>query len=34
MEIRARLMDEQGLQGNGVLKGIETFTEYEKEIAA
>ncbi|KAK9412990.1 putative Glutathione S-transferase [Seiridium unicorne] len=34
MEIRARLMDEQGLQWNGVPKGIETFTEYEKEIAA
>lgn len=34
MEIRARLMDEQGLQWNGVPKGIETFTEYEKRIAA
>lgn len=34
MEIRARLMDEQGLQWNGVPKGIETFTEYEKKIAA
>ncbi|KAK6073244.1 glutathione S-transferase domain-containing protein [Seiridium cupressi] len=34
MEIRARLMDEQGLQWNGVPKGIGTFTEYEKEIAA
>lgn len=34
MEIRARLMDEQGLQWNGVPKGIETFEEYEKKIAA
>ncbi|KAI1303830.1 glutathione S-transferase [Xylaria venustula] len=34
MEIRARLMDEQGLQWNGVPKGIETFNDYEKEIAA
>ncbi|KAG8157535.1 hypothetical protein KVR01_012577 [Diaporthe batatas] len=34
MDIRARLMDEQGLQWNGVPKGIETFTEYEKKIAA
>lgn len=34
MEIRARLMDEQGLQWNGVPKGIETFTEYEAKIAA
>ncbi|KAI1501405.1 glutathione S-transferase [Biscogniauxia marginata] len=34
MEIRARLMDEQGLQWNGVPKGIETFTEYEEKIAA
>jgi glutathione S-transferase len=33
MEIRARLMDEQGLQWNGVPKGIETFTEYEEKIA-
>ncbi|KAK4145149.1 glutathione S-transferase [Dichotomopilus funicola] len=33
MRIRARLMDEQGLQWNGVPKGIETFTEYEKKIA-
>ncbi|KAI3324126.1 glutathione S-transferase [Xylariaceae sp. AK1471] len=32
MEIRARLMDEQGLQWNGVAKGIETFNEYEKKI--
>ncbi|KAK8002566.1 hypothetical protein PG989_002285 [Apiospora arundinis] len=34
MEIRACLMDEQGLQWNGVPKGIETFTEYEEQIAA
>ncbi|KAK7956678.1 uncharacterized protein PG986_005900 [Apiospora aurea] len=34
MEIRARLMDEQELQWNGVPKGIETFTEYEQQIAA
>ncbi|KAK8051505.1 glutathione transferase [Apiospora rasikravindrae] len=34
MAIRARLMDEQGLQWNGVPKGIETFTEYEQQIAA
>ncbi|KAK8080066.1 Glutathione S-transferase 1 [Apiospora hydei] len=34
MEIRARLMDEQGLQWNGIPKGIETFTEYEQQIAA
>ncbi|KAI1770082.1 glutathione S-transferase [Hypoxylon cercidicola] len=34
METRARLMDEQGLQWNGVPKGIETFTEYEAKIAA
>jgi len=34
MEHRARLMDEQGLQWNGVPKGIETFTEYEAQIAA
>ncbi|KAI1359434.1 glutathione S-transferase [Xylaria arbuscula] len=34
METRARLMDEQGLQWNGVPKGIETFTDYEAKIAA
>ncbi|KAI1858736.1 uncharacterized protein JN550_012486 [Neoarthrinium moseri] len=34
MEIRARLMDEQGLQWNGVPKGVETFDQYEKDIAA
>ena len=33
MKLRARLMDEQGLQWNGVPKGIETFTEYEAKIA-
>ena len=33
MEHRARLMDEQGLQWNGVPKGIETFTDYEEKIA-
>jgi glutathione S-transferase len=26
-------MDEQGLQWNGVPKGIETFTDYEEKIA-
>ncbi|KAK4176506.1 putative glutathione S-transferase [Triangularia setosa] len=31
MDHRARLMDEQGLQWNGVPKGIETFTEYEEK---
>ncbi|KAK4121286.1 glutathione S-transferase [Parathielavia appendiculata] len=30
---RAVLMDEQGLQWNGVPKEIETFTEYEEKIA-
>lgn len=34
METRARLMDEQGLQWNGVPKGIDTFNEYEAKIAA
>jgi glutathione S-transferase len=34
METRAILMDEQGLQWNGVPKGIDTFTEYEAKIAA
>jgi glutathione S-transferase len=33
IEIRGRLMEAQGLQWNGVPKGIETFTEYEKKIA-
>ncbi|KAK3303771.1 glutathione S-transferase [Chaetomium strumarium] len=32
MEKRAKLMDDQGLQWNGVPKGIETFTEYEEKI--
>lgn len=31
---RARLMDEQGLQWNGVPKGIETFNDYEAKIVA
>ncbi|KAI0903460.1 glutathione S-transferase [Ustulina deusta] len=34
IEHRARLMDEQGLQWNGVPKGIDTFTDYEATIAA
>ncbi|ETS76586.1 hypothetical protein PFICI_11973 [Pestalotiopsis fici W106-1] len=34
METRAVLMDEQGLQWNGVPKGIETFNDYEKQLAA
>lgn len=34
MELRAKAMDDQGLQWNGVPKGIETFTEYEEKIAA
>ncbi|KAI0388353.1 glutathione S-transferase [Xylariaceae sp. FL0594] len=34
MDTRARLMDEQGLQWNGVPQGIETFNDYEKKIAA
>jgi glutathione S-transferase len=34
MEYRARFMDEQDLQWNGVPKGIETFNEYEAQIAA
>lgn len=33
METRGRLMDEQGLQWNGVPKGIKTFQEYEEKIA-
>ncbi|KAI0195436.1 glutathione S-transferase [Astrocystis sublimbata] len=33
MDIRARLMDEQGLQWNGVPKGIDTFDQYQKKIA-
>lgn len=32
MESRAKLMDEQGLQWNGVPKGIEMFTEFEAKI--
>ncbi|ROV99108.1 hypothetical protein VMCG_06592 [Cytospora schulzeri] len=34
MEHRARLMEEQGLQWNGVPKGIETFNDYEAKITA
>ncbi|CEJ93533.1 hypothetical protein VHEMI09114 [[Torrubiella] hemipterigena] len=34
MEHRAKAMDDQGLQWNGVPKGIETFAEYEAKIAA
>lgn len=34
MDHRARLMDEQGLQWNGMPKGIESFTEYEAKIVA
>lgn len=34
MDIRARLMDEQGLQWNGMPKGIKTFQDYEAMIAA
>ncbi|KAJ8132234.1 hypothetical protein O1611_g1397 [Lasiodiplodia mahajangana] len=34
MAIRARLMDEQDLQWNGVPKGVATFHDYEKQIAA
>jgi glutathione S-transferase len=32
MDIRARLMDEQGLQWNGVPKGIDTFDDYQQKI--
>lgn len=32
MKLRAKLMDEQGLQWNGVPKEFGTFTEYEKKI--
>ncbi|KAK7968855.1 glutathione S-transferase [Apiospora saccharicola] len=34
MELRARLMDEQGLQWNGIPKGITSFAEYEAMIKA
>ncbi|KAK8035709.1 hypothetical protein PG991_001782 [Apiospora marii] len=34
MELRDRLMDEQGLQWNGIPKGIESFSEYEALIKA
>lgn len=32
MKKRAELMDAQGLQWNGIPKGIETFEEYKKVI--
>lgn len=34
MEIRARLMDEQGLDWNGMPKGTKSFQDYEANIAA
>ncbi|KAK8140067.1 hypothetical protein PG984_000133 [Apiospora sp. TS-2023a] len=34
MKLRARLMDEQGLQWNGIPKGITSFAEYEDLIKA
>lgn len=34
MKKRDELMASQNLQWNGVPEGIETFTEYEKKIAA
>lgn len=34
MELRAKLMDDQGLQWNGMPKGIKTFKDYEDKIAA
>jgi glutathione S-transferase len=34
MEKRDVFMDEQGLQPNGIPKGIASFEEYEKLIAA
>lgn len=34
MELRAKLMDEQGLQWNGIPKGITNFQEYEAKIKA
>ncbi|RAH53659.1 glutathione transferase [Aspergillus piperis CBS 112811] len=34
LEIRSKLMDEQGLQPNGIPKGIKTFQEYEEHIAS
>lgn len=33
MVLRAKYMNEQGLQPNGVPKGIKTFQEYEELIA-
>ncbi|KAI1138478.1 glutathione S-transferase [Hypoxylon sp. FL0543] len=34
MEVRARLMDEQGLDWNGMPKGTTSFHEYQESIAA
>lgn len=34
MDLRARLMDEQGLMWNGMPKGIKNFQEYEAKIKA
>lgn len=34
MKIRARLMDEQGLDWNGMPKGTKNFQEYEQSAAA
>lgn len=34
MEIRARLMDDQGLDWNGMPKGTKSFQDYEASIAA
>lgn len=34
MEIRARLMDEQGLDWHGMPKGTTSFQQYEADIAA
>lgn len=34
MERRAVIMDEQGLQWNGIPKGIENFTKYQEKVVA
>lgn len=34
MDVRARLMDAQGLQWNGIPKGIENYTDYKAKIDA
>lgn len=34
MEVRDKLMDEQGLMWNGMPKGIKNFQEYEAKIKA